>query len=116
MEAIHSYHEMRNYTFFAIEDNQFQSVLVSHVRERVRRGRPVPVRGRTHTTDKIARVQRLQPLVAAGKIRFSRRHRLLMEQLLQFPHGAHDDGPDALEMAVEASSFRPRHTFGWAYW
>ena len=52
------------------------------------------------TTDKLGRIQTLQPLVSSGILRFSRRHLKLLEQLRQFPHGAHDDGPDALEMAV----------------
>lgn len=43
------------------------------------------------------------PLFATGAIKFRRRHIELMEQLRAFPDGAHDDGPDALEMAVTAS-------------
>jgi len=39
--------------------------------------------------------------VTQGRIRFSRRHQLLLDQLRQFPLGVHDDGPDALEMAVQ---------------
>lgn len=56
-----------------------------------------------NTTNKRSRITALQPLVAQGMIRFSRRHTLLLEQLRQFPLGAHDDGPDALEMAVSAA-------------
>ena len=56
-----------------------------------------------HSTDKVGRIKSLQPLIASGRIRFSKKHRLLLEQLRQFPKAAHDDGPDALEMAVAAS-------------
>ncbi len=42
--------------------------------------------------------------VSPGRIRFSRRHVALLEQLRQFPNAAHDDGPDALEMAVDTAS------------
>ncbi|MCA9566005.1 MAG: hypothetical protein KC561_21055, partial [Myxococcales bacterium] len=53
-----------------------------------------------HDGNKKARIQSLEPWVASGRLRFSRRHAVLLEQLRQFPLGAHDDGPDALEMAV----------------
>lgn len=43
------------------------------------------------------RVQTLQPDVKNKYIKFNRRHKRLLEQLTQFPMGAHDDGPDALE-------------------
>ena len=35
----------------------------------------------------------------------TRRHELLLDQLRCFPVGKHDDGPDALEMAVEACDY-----------
>ena len=44
----------------------------------------------------------LQPAIKNGTIRFSKRHHTLTEQLKHFPKGAHDDGPDALEMAFRA--------------
>ena len=43
------------------------------------------------------RVQTLQPDVKNKYIKFNRRHKRLLEQLLQFPMASHDDGPDALE-------------------
>lgn len=50
------------------------------------------------STDKNLRIERLQPPVAAGLIRFNTAHTTLIEQLQQWPNGAHDDGPDALDM------------------
>lgn len=44
-------------------------------------------------------IQTLQPDVKNKYIKFNRRHKRLLEQLTQFPMGAHDDGPDALEGA-----------------
>ncbi|MCH8316556.1 MAG: phage terminase large subunit [Planctomycetes bacterium] len=55
----------------------------------------------THTSDKLGRIQSLQPMISSGMVRFSRHHRVLLDQLRQFPMAAHDDGPDALQMAVE---------------
>ena len=47
-----------------------------------------------------ADLSQLEPEVTQGIVRFSRRHSLLLDQILQFPLGIHDDGPDALEMAM----------------
>ena len=60
----------------------------------------MPVVDIHHSSDKLGRIQRLQPLITSGTLRLCRRHVTLLEQLRQFPLGAHDDGPDALEMAV----------------
>lgn len=48
--------------------------------------------------DKNLRIQRLQPPTQAGLIRFHSSQTSLLEQLRQWPSGAHDDGPDCLEM------------------
>lgn len=49
-------------------------------------------------TDKALRIQRLQPPTAAGLIRLHASQTSLLEQMKQWPSGAHDDGPDCLEM------------------
>ncbi len=49
------------------------------------------------TADKTLRIQTMQPDIKNKYIKFNRRHKRLLEQLVQFPMGAHDDGPDALE-------------------
>jgi predicted phage terminase large subunit-like protein len=90
------------YNHFAFEANQFQEVFADQLRARVRTAAisfyPKSV---TNTAHKQTRIESLEPLIASGQLRFSRRHQLLLEQLRQFPLGAHDDGPDALEMAVD---------------
>ena len=45
------------------------------------------------------RVESLQPDVKNGYILFRKDQTLLLRQLSEFPLGAHDDGPDALEGA-----------------
>jgi len=97
------------YWMFQFEANQFQQVMADQLRTRALiAGVQVPVRSITNTNNKQARIEGLEPLIASGKLRFSRRHKLLLEQLRQFPLGAHDDGPDALEMAVtKAVQTRP---------
>ena len=52
---------------------------------------------------KLVRLRRLGPLLSGRRLRFYRRSAgaaLLVEQLRDFPLAEHDDGPDALEMAV----------------
>jgi len=99
-----TYQRMRKYQSFGFEANCFQTVLADELKRRsAQQALYMPVTEIRHTTDKVARIQRLQPLVRSGTLQFSRRHRTLIEQLRMFPKAAHDDGPDALEMAVEAT-------------
>ena len=104
IEDVIAYHKRRNYQRFAMETNQFQKFLSDELERRSQQvGAYIPIRGINNTTDKLGRIQRLQPLISSGALRFSRRQVTLLEQLRQFPMGAHDDGPDALEMAVSAA-------------
>ena len=104
IEDIIAYHRRRNYQRFMMETNQFQKFLSDELERRSRQaGAYIPITGINNTTDKLGRIQRLQPLISSGTLRFSRRQVTLLEQLRQFPMGAHDDGPDALEMAVSAA-------------
>ena len=56
----------------------------------------------TNTKDKIPRIRGQQPMIRNREVRFLKKHAKLLEQLRQFPMGAHDDGPDALEKAIRA--------------
>ncbi len=65
-------------------------------------------------TNKQARIAGLEALVTQGLIVFSRRHQILLEQLRQFPLGKHDDGPDALEMAIQVARYKAGSVY--CYW
>jgi predicted phage terminase large subunit-like protein len=57
--------------------------------------------------NKLVRIRGLTPYLARGRIRFkggSAGTQLLVEQLRDFPLADHDDGPDALEMAIQMAS------------
>lgn len=85
---------------FGFVSNQFQGVLADQVERRVREtGHYIQLERLKTTTNKQSRIEGLEPLIRQGKLRFSRRHQMLLE-LRQFPLGVHDDGTDALEMAV----------------
>jgi len=111
IETIIEYHRIRKFYKFAIESNQFQSFLANELKRiSTQQCVNVPAKEIKHTSDKLGRIQSLEPLISTGTLRFSRRHRVLLEQLRQFPKAAHDDGPDALEMAVDMTR-QPEHHF-----
>lgn len=85
-----------------IESVQFQEYFRDTVlTESRKRGFYLPVVSTDNqTSKKEIRIQTLQPLVKNGVIRFNKQHRKLLEQLRFYPLADHDDGPDALEMAV----------------
>lgn len=99
---------LRNHQAFAMETNQFQDFLADEL-QRLSGQRSVylSVRKLTNTSDKLGRIQGLQPLVTSGAIRLSRRHVQLTDELRQFPMGRRDDGLDALEMAVRIARQGP---------
>jgi len=88
----------------AVEANQFQELMVAQVVEKSRaRGFTAPVLPIINNVGKPVRIRRLGPYLAQHSIRFkanSAGTRLLVAQLRDFPTADHDDGPDALEMAL----------------
>lgn len=82
-----------------VESVQFQEFLRTELMQvAARQGVGISAVPITPTGDKNLRIERLQPPVAAGLIRFSAAHQTLIDQLQQWPNAAHDDGPDALDM------------------
>ncbi|MEX2316314.1 MAG: hypothetical protein WD669_04120 [Pirellulales bacterium] len=90
---------------FGIEANQYQELLCDEfsaelTRQKITHIVPAAIH---NYANKLVRIRRLGPLLAQRRLRFLRASpstRLLVEQLRDFPSGAHDDGPDALEMAL----------------
>lgn len=89
---------------FGVEGNQWQELLASHFDETVKhRGMILPLYMINNTIKKEIRIRRIGPYLSRRMIRFKTRSegtRLLVEQLMDFPNASHDDGPDALEMAL----------------
>lgn len=93
-----------NYEKFVVESNHFQEMLADELNKRAWRQRlALGVKKVKSRVNKQARIASLEPLIAQGLVRFSRRHRRLIDQLMAYPNGKHDDGPDALEMAVDVA-------------
>lgn len=97
---------------FAVEINQFQELLAKDFIREAHEHKPrliLPVYGWDNTVNKEVRIRRLAPTLAGidGRMRFknSPGGQILVAQLRDFrpkpqPSGYHDDGGDALEMAM----------------
>ncbi|MER2539346.1 MAG: phage terminase large subunit [Azonexus sp.] len=84
---------------WAIETVQFQEFLRSElVKRSAAQGIPVPARAVQPHSDKLLRIETLQPHMANGLIRLHPGQTTLIDQLRHFPKADHDDGPDALHM------------------
>lgn len=92
-----------------VETNQFQELLRCNIEDLAKqRNCRLPIFGRTHNENKRTRIRRtLTPFLSRGELHFkadSRGAKLLVSQLKDFPVGAYDDGPDALEMGISLLS------------
>ena len=90
---------------FGVEANQYQELLAGEISaefERRQMTHIVPAAIHNHVNKQV-RIRRLGPYLSQRRLRFlagSASTRLLVDQLRDFPAAAHDDGPDALEMAL----------------
>lgn len=110
---------------FAVETNQFQELLATEIgRVGHSRGVEMPMYHMPNQAPKLVRIRKLTWQLAEGRIKFKRNShgtQLLVQQLRDFPNGDHDDGPDALEMAlrllwhVTANRNDPGFTVEYAY-
>lgn len=84
---------------WAVEVVQFQEFLKTEIVKRsAARGVPVPAIGIKPNSDKVLRIETLQPHMTNGLIRLHPSQNALIDQLRHFPKADHDDGPDALHM------------------
>ena len=88
---------------FAIEAIILQKLIAAQFRRRSKElGLHVPVYQIENRVKKEVRIRRLGPDLQSRTLRLkggSSGARLLAEQMMVFPNGDHDDGPDSLEMA-----------------
>lgn len=93
---------------FMVETNQFQQLLADDMlRIADERRMHLPMYTVDNQVPKVVRIRRLTPYLNQKRLRFKARSpgaRLLVEQMREFPCGDHDDGPDALEMAIRLGS------------
>ena len=89
---------------FALESNGFQELLrIPFLQAAAKAGIHLPIYQITNSVNKLVRIRRLGTYLAQGKMRFRagcNHTRELVRQLRQFPVCAHDDAPDACELAL----------------
>jgi len=108
IRRIIQYADIYRFSQFAVESNNFQQLMVDDLRRRLQqKGHNVRIKSLQHSSQKHSRICSLEPYVSQGLLRFNRKHRQLFQQLTQFPLAKNDDGPDALEMAVDTAR-KPR--------
>lgn len=103
IDGVIEHHRQFRPDVWGIEVNQFQELLAVQLAARARAlGMPLPIVPITNTVNKQIRIRRLGPYLRQNVVHFrdTPGTRLLVEQLREFPEGSHDDGPDALEMAL----------------
>lgn len=90
---------------FGVEANQYQELLIEEFTRafREQKVRTTVPRRIDNFVNKRVRIRKIGPLLAQRRLRFLKKDKsteLLVNQLRDFPLGSHDDGPDALEMAM----------------
>ena len=84
------------------EEVAFQEIFKKWILEEgSKRGIHLPVKGIKPKGSKEVRAMSLAPLMENGLLKFKENQKELIEQLLTFPKGAHDDAVDALVYAVQ---------------
>ena len=90
---------------FGVETNQFQELLGTEFETEFRRQGLLAPRPKLidNHVNKLVRIRRLGHYLATRRLKMKSNSpgtQLLIDQLRDFPAGDHDDGPDALEMAL----------------
>ena len=103
-DTVDQYREFQPHAF-GIESNAWQDLLQPDFSEEFSRQNVLAPEAwlLNNTVNKDVRIRRIGGYLAHGRIRFKQDcpdTQLLIDQLLDFPEGKYDDGPDALEMAI----------------
>lgn len=101
------YQRKFNCLVWAVEAIQFQEFLRTElVKRSAKEGIHVPARAVNPHTDKILRIEALQPHMTNELLLLHSEQSTLISQFKHFPKGDHDDGPDGVEMVWKvATSF-----------
>lgn len=99
IEDVIAYQKIYRCLIWGVESVQFQEFMRTELVKRSAAQKiPVPARALIPSTDKILRIESMQPHMANGLIRLHTSQSTLIDQLRHFPKADHDDGPDALQM------------------
>ena len=99
IEDVIRLHRQYRCKLWFVETVQFQEFLKDElVKRSAARGLPVPARAVKPVSDKLLRIETLQPHMANGLILLNESQQTLIQQFRHFPKADHDDGPDAVHM------------------
>lgn len=99
IEDVISLQKIYRCLLWGVESVQFQEFMRTELVKRSAIQKiPVPARAVIPNSDKILRIETLQPHMANKLIRIHSTHLTLQDQLRHFPKADHDDGPDALQI------------------
>ena len=99
IEDVIRLHRQYRCKLWFVETVQFQEFLKDElVKRSAARGIPVPARAVKPVSDKLLRIETLQPHMANGLIMLNESQQTLVQQFRHFPKADHDDGPDAVHM------------------
>jgi predicted phage terminase large subunit-like protein len=102
MEELFRVYQQFKPRVIVFEEVAFQEVFKKWILEEgSKRGLHLPVKGVKPKGSKEVRATALAPLMENGLLKFKENQKELLEQLLTFPKGTHDDAVDALVYAVQ---------------
>lgn len=114
IEDIVNCHRNRTFAGFVLEANMFQGLFIHSIKtQAAQEGVHTSIQPIHNSLNKERRIRQLDNWITPGWVRFCKDHDRLLEQLQDFPMGSHDDGPDALEMALRCANMTPPGTI-WA--
>ncbi|MFB2539136.1 phage terminase large subunit [Acinetobacter sp. c3-l95] len=100
-----SYQRQFNCQVWAIESVQFQEFFRTElVKRSAELGVPIPARPVVPHSDKLLRIESLQPHMANGLLLLHSDQSTLIDQFRHFPKADHDDGCDAVEMVWQLAT------------
>jgi len=109
LNDILAYYRRFKFVKFVVEGNQFQAAVIKMLEDRAKaQGLHFVPEKVINSTDKVKRIQGLQPLTKNGTIKFSKSHRRLLDECMYFPRSQHEDGLDCLELVTRAAEEEPR--------
>lgn len=114
IEALYASYDVWHHDKIGIEVNGFQQLLKGDLdrvaKERLAQGVKhwkLPIYGFEQTTEKTARISKLEPKITHKWVRFRRGLApMYVDQMTQFPTHTNDDGPDATEAALALAGLR----------
>lgn len=103
-DTVDIYRQFRPH-IFGLEGNAWQDLLAPDFDQQFKLQGIVaaPVQRLNNTVNKQVRIRRLGSYLAQNRVRFMANcqdTQILIDQLMDFPGGQYDDGPDAMEMAI----------------